>query len=66
MAGARLVIKELRGRVAFLEGELAARDRVIGGLQRTIAEQRSQIEKLTALVEELQRARKREQRLSRN
>jgi uncharacterized coiled-coil protein SlyX len=47
---------QLWARVAFLEGELAARDRLIGDLQRTITEQRGQIERLTAVVEELQRA----------
>jgi transposase len=59
-ASLRGTVRELRARVAFLEGELAARDRLIGELQRTIAEQRSQIERLTALVEELQRADKRQ------
>ena len=59
-ASLRGTVRELRARVAFLEGELAARDRLIGDLQRTIAEQRGQIERLTALVEELQRASKRQ------
>lgn len=53
-------VRGLRARLALLEVELAARDRLIGELQRTIAEQRGQIEKLTARVEELQRANKRQ------
>lgn len=59
-SGQGRTIRALRARVAFLERELAARDHLISELQRTASEQRGQIERLTALVEELQRAGKRQ------
>jgi transposase len=53
-------VRQLRARVAVLEGAVARRDRRIKGLVRRVGEQKAEIEKLKALVEELQRACKRQ------
>jgi transposase len=53
-------LAEFRDRVAFLEQEVAERDRTIQALRRQVDELKGQIDKLVATVQVLQRAGKRQ------